>query len=171
MRIAALIFFAVPLIEMLILIEVGSMIGALPTVGLVIMTAVVGVWLLRLEGLATLARVQQKLDQGQLPETELLEGVMLIIGGALLLTPGFATDALGFICLIPGFRRPLASRIIRSASFSTFSSVGGSFRTYQHHQGDSGFRNDGQTIDGEYREESDTSPGGIDSNRIERPHD
>jgi UPF0716 protein FxsA len=117
---ATLIFFAVPVIEMLILIEVGSAIGTLPTIGLVVLTAVVGVWLLRMEGLATINRVQHKLSQGIMPDTELLEGVMLIIGGALLLTPGFATDFCGFICLLPGLRRPLAAHIIETASFQRF---------------------------------------------------
>jgi len=147
---ATLIFFAVPVIEMLILIEVGSAIGTLPTIGLVVLTAVVGVWLLRMEGLATINRVQQKLSQGIMPDTELLEGVMLIIGGALLLTPGFATDLCGFICLLPGLRRPLAAHIIKTASFQRF---------HAHNQfggpqsGASGPRNmpgGGQTIEGEF---------------------
>ena len=71
---------------MVILIEIGGLIGVLPTVGLVVLTAVAGIWLLRLEGLATLRRVQNRLARGETPERELLEGVMLIFGGALLLT-------------------------------------------------------------------------------------
>ncbi len=139
---------------MIILIEVGGMIGPLPTVGLVVLTAICGVWLLRLEGMATLTRVQEKLQRGEIPESELLEGIMLIIGGALLLTPGFATDIIGFICLIPGLRRPLAARIIRSTSF-------GNFQMHTNFQ-TSGFRNTngqpGQTIDGEFVAESNNEP-------------
>ena len=135
---------------MIILIEVGGMIGPLPTVGLVVLTAICGVWLLRLEGMATLTRVQEKLKRGEIPETELLEGIMLIIGGALLLTPGFATDLVGFVCLVPGLRRPLAARIIRSTSF-------GQFQMHSPFQG-GGFRNaddqPGQTIEGEFVSES-----------------
>ena len=135
---------------MIILIEVGGMIGPLPTVGLVVLTAICGVWLLRLEGMATLTRVQEKLQRGEIPETELLEGIMLIIGGALLLTPGFATDIVGFVCLVPGLRRPLAARIIRSTSF-------GQFQMHSPFQG-GGFRNTddepGQTIEGEFVSES-----------------
>lgn len=144
MPLAALIFFLVPLIEMVILIKVGGIIGALPTVGLVVLTAIAGVWLLRIEGIATLSRVQEKVNRGELPETELLEGVMLIIGGALLLTPGFATDAAGFVCLIPAFRRPLANRIIRSAGFSQFQM----HRRFTQQD----FYTDGQTFDGEFRD-------------------
>ncbi|MDZ7685978.1 MAG: FxsA family protein [Gammaproteobacteria bacterium] len=113
MPIALIAFIVVPIVEMIILIEVGGIIGALPTVGLVVLTATLGIWLLRLEGTATLARVQARLDRGELPETELLEGIMLLIGGALLLTPGFVTDTIGFACILPGLRRPIARWIIR----------------------------------------------------------
>lgn len=113
MPLALIAFIVVPIVEMVILIEVGGIIGALPTVGLVVLTATLGIWLLRLEGMATLARVQTRLDRGELPETELLEGIMLIVGGALLLTPGFVTDAIGFACILPGLRRPIARWIIR----------------------------------------------------------
>jgi UPF0716 protein FxsA len=141
--VAALIFFLVPLIEMVILIKVGGIIGALPTVGLVVLTAVCGVWLLRVEGISTLTRVQEKINRGELPETELLEGVMLIIGGALLLTPGFATDLAGFVCLIPIFRRPLASRIVRSTGFSQFQ---------MHRRFTQGsVYSDGETLEGEFQ--------------------
>lgn len=150
MRTATFLFFIIPLVEMIILIEVGGMIGPLPTVGLVVLTAICGIWLLRLEGMATLTRVQEKLKRGEIPETELLEGIMLIIGGALLLTPGFATDIVGFVCLVPGLRRPLAARIIRSISF-------GQFQMHSPFQS-GGFRNTddqpGQTIEGEFVSES-----------------
>jgi len=120
MRIALILFIIVPLFEMIILIEVGSIIGAIPTVFLVVLTATVGIWLLKLEGMQTWERVQQKLAQGAIPETELLEGVMLIVGGALLLTPGFVTDTVGFICLLPGLRRPIARWMIRQAVLRSF---------------------------------------------------
>ncbi len=158
MRTATFLFFLIPLVEMIILIKVGGIIGPLPTVGLVVLTAICGVWLLRLEGIATLSRVQEKLQRGEIPEAELLEGVMLIIGGALLLTPGFATDIIGFVCLIPGLRRPLAARIIRSNGFSQFQ-MHTRFQAGGFQAG--GFRNhDGQpghTIDGEFVSESDGS--------------
>jgi UPF0716 protein FxsA len=146
---------------MLILIEVGSIIGPLATVGLVILTAICGVWLLRMEGIATLTRVQQKLQRGETPEAELLEGIMLLIGGALLLTPGFATDLLGFVCLLPGLRRPLARRIIRSASFSNFQTRT-AFNQHFRHQppngsGSGNHKGKGNVIDGEFESSQDSS--------------
>jgi UPF0716 protein FxsA len=163
-RTATFLFFITPLVEMIILIEVGGMIGPLPTVGLVVLTAICGVWLLRLEGMATLTRVQEKLQRGEIPESELLEGIMLIIGGALLLTPGFATDIVGFVCLIPGLRRPLAARIIRSTSF-------GKFQMHSPFQ-DGAFRNadgqPGQTIDGEFVSESNNEAPATKPN-LEKP--
>ncbi|MBO7006878.1 MAG: FxsA family protein [Pseudomonadales bacterium] len=134
---------------MVILIEVGGMIGPLATVGLVVLTAVTGVWLLRLEGTATLFRVQEKLNRGEIPETELLEGIMLLFGGALLLTPGFATDAAGFICLLPGLRRPIARHIISTTTFSQFNM----HTRFQQRDQSGGF-----TIDGEYEQENGDPP-------------
>ncbi len=145
---------------MIILIQVGGIIGALPTVGLVVLTAVVGVWLLRLEGFATLTRVQDKLNRGEIPETELLEGIMLIFGGALLLTPGFFTDFIGFVCLLPGLRRPLAARIINSAGFRTFH-AGGSQFSARYRWDQSTNAQGSQTIDGEFEPESKP----VDENR------
>jgi len=145
---------------MIILIQVGGIIGALPTVGLVVLTAVVGVWLLRLEGFATLTRVQDKLNRGEIPETELLEGIMLIFGGALLLTPGFFTNFIGFVCLLPGLRRPLAARIINSAGFRTFH-AGGSQFSARYRWDQSTNAQGSQTIDGEFEPESKP----VDENR------
>ncbi len=111
MPILLFLFLAVPLVEIYLLIEVGSRIGALPTVALVVGTAVLGAALLRHQGLATLGRARSSLDQGELPAVELLEGVALLLGGALLLTPGFVTDAFGFLCLVPALRRALIARL------------------------------------------------------------
>ncbi len=100
-----LIFLTVPLIEIYLLIEVGSVIGAPMTVFLVVFTAVLGAFLIRLQGVATMTRVRSMLMQGEIPAIEVMEGLILLISGALLLTPGFFTDTLGFLCLIRPFRR------------------------------------------------------------------
>lgn len=154
MRLALLIFIVVPIVEMVILIEVGGLIGALPTVGLVVLTATLGVWLLRLQGLATLARVQEKLARDQIPETELLEGVMLLFGGALLLTPGFVTDAVGFCCLLPFTRVPIARWIMRQGILRAMSMHGNTYRRGGTGPGESP-SDRGRIIDGEYKEEDD----------------
>ncbi len=112
-RVLLLIFFLVPLLEIYLLIQVGSVIGALPTVALVVLTALVGAALLRHQGLSTLRRVQETVLQGGVPALELLEGAVIVLGGALLLTPGFFTDAVGFVCLVPGLRRRLLRWALR----------------------------------------------------------
>ena len=99
-----LIFVVTPILELWVLIQVGGVIGVLPTVGLVVLTAMVGIALLRHQGFSTLFRAQQKMSEGQIPAQEMVEGIILAIGGALLLTPGFVTDAIGFSCLLPGTR-------------------------------------------------------------------
>lgn len=104
----ALLFFLVPLIEMYILIEVGGTIGAWTTISLVVLTAVAGVSLIRVQGIATLTRGFARLNAGELPASELGEGVILGLAGALMLTPGFVTDAVGFALLVPAIRRKLA---------------------------------------------------------------
>lgn len=112
-RLLLALFFIVPLIEIFVLIQVGGIIGAIPTVFLVVFTAVLGALLLRAQGFATIGRVQATLARGELPAMELLEGAMLLFGGALLLTPGFFTDAIGFVCLIPQLRQPLVRWFMR----------------------------------------------------------
>ncbi|MFO7602630.1 MAG: FxsA family protein [Gammaproteobacteria bacterium] len=112
-RILLLLFIAIPLLEIYLLIQIGEEIGALPTVALVIVTAMLGVWLLRWQGLTTLAQVQQSMAQGQIPAIPLIEGLFLLMAGALLLTPGFFTDALGFALLVPPLRQALARALLQ----------------------------------------------------------
>ncbi len=107
----AIIFLLVPIVEIYLLIQVGQVIGAGWTILLVVLTAVIGVWLLRIQGLSTLTRAQQKLQENELSAREILEGMGLVVAGALLLTPGFFTDAVGFLLLFPPTRIWLAGRI------------------------------------------------------------
>ncbi len=108
-----LAFILVPLVEIGVFIEVGGWLGLWPTLGLILLTAVLGSWQLRAQGLSTLARARQQLDQGQMPAEELFDGFCLIIAGALLLTPGFVTDAVGFALFLPAFRRLLRRQLAR----------------------------------------------------------
>ena len=103
-----ILFITIPLVEIAILIKIGSIIGAGYTIALVIGTAFLGVSLLRIQGISTLAKLQANISRGQLPATELIEGLILLISGALLLTPGFFTDTIGFLMLVPTLRQRLA---------------------------------------------------------------
>lgn len=113
MRLFPLLFIILPIAEMWLLIEVGAEIGALNTIVLVLLTAVIGFALLRQQGLATLARAQQRMAEGQIPAAEMAEGICLAVGGALLLTPGFITDVFGFVCLLPGLRKLLIGGVLK----------------------------------------------------------
>ncbi|CAA0115153.1 FxsA family protein [Zhongshania aliphaticivorans] len=113
MRFLFVMFIGLPIIEMWLLIKVGTVIGAFPTIAMVAATAVIGAALLKQQGIDTLTRAQQRLNSGQVPATEILEGLMLAVGGALLLTPGFVTDAIGFVCLIAPLRRLLIAALIK----------------------------------------------------------
>jgi UPF0716 protein FxsA len=113
-QIALLFLVVVPFVEIYLLLQVGGIIGAVPTIFLVVLTAVLGGWLLKQQGLATLQRFQACLAQGTLPAYEMVEGPILLVGGALLLTPGFITDIMGFACLIPQLRRKIAQYVIEN---------------------------------------------------------
>jgi UPF0716 protein FxsA len=112
-----ILFLLVPLIEIYFLIKVGSIIGAGWTVFAVVGTAVLGAGLLRIQGLSTLQRAQLSINKGEVPAVAMLEGVALAISGVLLLTPGFFTDTLGFVLLIPVIRQSLIKRILKNSQF------------------------------------------------------
>lgn len=106
-------FIAVPIIEIGLFIEIGGWIGLWPTLAIVILTAFAGTTLLRLQGLAVLQRVQESTARNELPVQEVFDGLCLLIAGILLLTPGFFTDAFGFLLFVPPFRRFAAVAIGR----------------------------------------------------------
>jgi len=135
-----ILFLLVPLGEIYVLLKVGSLIGVLPTVGMVVLTAVAGAGLIRIQGLATLARVRQVLDQGQLPAMELLEAACLLTAGALLLTPGFITDSFGFALLIPVLRRGLIRTLLKRGVLGAGFKAGPATKTPES----------GRVIEGEY---------------------
>lgn len=119
-RLLFLLFLLVPVVEIYLLITVGSVIGAWSTVLLVIATAIIGAFLVRQQGIHTLFRFQAELQLAEYRDdpahnaaavTAVLEGVLIILAGLLLLTPGLLTDAVGFICLVPSWRRRIISRL------------------------------------------------------------
>ncbi|RUM91653.1 MAG: FxsA family protein [Thiomicrospira sp.] len=121
-KIFFLLFLFVPLVELYVLIEVGSEIGALPTILLTIVTAIVGAGLMRHQGIATMQKAQLNMAQGQVPAVEMMEGVFIFLGGLMLLIPGLITDAMGFLLLIPFVRQLMAKKLIaqRQAQYAQY---------------------------------------------------
>ncbi len=143
LRFWPVLFLVIPIIEVYLLIEVGSRIGALWTILLVVTTAIIGVNLLRQQGISTLMRANQAMSQGQVPAMEMMEGLFLAVGGALLITPGFFTDVIGFICLLPFTRRAIIQYLLLNSVIKT------SYTAHQENKGPV----DPHTIEGEYRRE------------------
>ena len=102
-----LAFTIIPIIEIYLLIEIGSMFGTLTAVTLVILTGFLGAFLARMQGLQTLYRIQESLREGRMPSGELLDALLIVIAGLVLLTPGFLTDSAGFLLLIPATRNSI----------------------------------------------------------------
>ncbi|ASJ71410.1 FxsA family protein [Granulosicoccus antarcticus] len=121
---ALLLFISLPIIEIAVMLRVGDAIGWLPTLAIVILTAFIGTTLLRQQGLATLNTARQRLDAGEMPAQQMLEGMLLLLGGVLLLTPGFVTDAFGFACVLPVTRQWLANKIASRSIVSVGGVVG-----------------------------------------------
>ena len=124
------LFIAMPILEIFVLIQVGGAIGALPTIAIVILTAIVGTWMLRAQGLSTVNKARSRLAGGEIPAFQLLEGLALGVGGALLLTPGFITDAIGFACLLPPTRKLLIHALSKKVSIAGM--AGGAAGFTQH---------------------------------------
>ena len=110
-----LLLIGIPVIELYVLIEVGSGIGAFPTVWLVVLTAALGIGRVRRQGLSVLARVRASVERDEPPALELAEGALLLLAGLALLIPGFVTDAVGFLLLVPPLRRHLVLTWVRRA--------------------------------------------------------
>lgn len=96
-----ILFTVVPLVELAILIKLGNIIGLIPTISLVILTGILGASLTRYQGISTLNKIQREMSQGVVPAENLLNGVLILVGGVVLLTPGLLTDIFGFLLLIP----------------------------------------------------------------------
>lgn len=119
-----ILFILMPIVEIGVLIQVGSAIGLLATLAIVVLTAVIGTAMLRQQGMKTLTNARSGLQSGQMPAVEMMEGVLLLIGGVLLLTPGFVTDAFGFACLLPFSRHWMAKSILSSSRVQVMGSAG-----------------------------------------------
>jgi len=148
-------FIGVPLLEIAVFIQIGGWLGLWPTLGLVILTAMIGTWELRAQGLATLARARTAVDAGKLPTREMFDGACLLFAGALLLTPGFVTDLLGMLLFVPAVRAYLRTRLARHLSASVETHV---FVDGEEMKDRNGHKGPGPIIDGDYRDVSDSAP-------------
>ena len=145
------LFILVPIIEISLFIQVGGVLGLWPTIAIVLITAIAGASLVRSQGLMTLLSVQNKMQQGELPAQEIVEGVMLAVAGVLLLTPGFMTDFLGMLVLLPKPRAILAKKLMQRVSLRAMGGSGfnGQFGS-GFGAGGNPFGDDENTFDGEF---------------------
>lgn len=146
-----LLFIIMPIVELFLLIKIGGIIGIVPTIALVLLTAVIGSQLVRRQGLTVMQRIKDTQARGEAPALPLVDGAALLFAGFMLLTPGFLSDALGFALLVPKLRERLARAILRRVVvFSPGSGFGS--------QGPRGpFGGPGDSIEGEYERRRDTS--------------
>jgi UPF0716 protein FxsA len=118
---------AIPIIELYVIVQVGQEIGVLPTLALLVIVSVAGAWLLRQQGTATWRRLQETLRRGEVPTKEVTDGALILLGGALLLTPGFVTDAVGLVLLFPATRavvKRVARRFLGRVAVARFGPAG-----------------------------------------------
>ncbi|BEI24482.1 membrane protein FxsA [Vibrio fluvialis] len=158
-----ILFIAVPVIEIGLFIQVGGVLGLWPTIALVLITAFVGASLVRSQGLHTLMTVQQRMQNGEIPAQQIVEGVMLAVAGVLLLTPGFMTDAMGMLILLPAPRAMLAKYLMSKVVVTNMSSGFQSSqfeRDFHSHSS----QQHGQTFDGEFERKQDD-----DQDKLNRP--
>ncbi|WP_249691567.1 FxsA family protein [Stappia sp. WLB 29] len=167
-----LAIIGLPLLEILVFVEVGSEIGAVPTVLLTIATAVAGSLMLRLQGLSLLRRVRAEMDRGQVPGEDIMQGALIVVASVLLLIPGFVTDALGLLLFVPPLRAAIARIMVRNAKVTVVRA--GARRKGQGEGVVDLDRNDWTDIDGDGkggRGPDGSSPwrGQIDDGRGDRP--
>ncbi len=141
-----LAFIAVPLIEIALFIQVGGLIGLWPTLGIVVLTAILGTWLVRTQGKAAINHLRGSFEKLDDPTEPLAHGAMILIAGALLLTPGFFTDAIGFALLTPGIRHAAFHYLRKRVNVARFEMGEKPYDPRQRTKASS------DVIDGEYEE-------------------
>ncbi len=163
-RLLFVLFIIIPIIEISVLMQVGELLGMWPTIGVVILSAWIGAKYVRQQGLATLQSVQTKMAQGEMPSSEIVTGLMLLVAGVLLVTPGFVTDIFGLSLLVPSIRQAIAASVqkhIKVNSHVAGNSAGASFytgNTYENEEFSQAPKQEskeiphhhGEIIDGEY---------------------
>ena len=147
-RILFALFIIVPIIEITVLMQVGELIGPWPTVAIVIISAWLGAKYVRQQGIATLQSVQTKMAQGEMPSSEIVTGLMLLVAGVLLVTPGFVTDVFGLSLLVPKVRKALAN-IVQKHMKTIPGSQGGAFSVNAHFHSSTFTQQNGHTYENE----------------------
>ena len=163
------LFIAVPLIEIALFIQIGSIIGLWPTLFTVIATAVIGTWLLKQQGFAVLKQAQEASARNELPVEPIIHGVFLLAAGLLMLTPGFFTDAIGFLLLVPSLRLKIAYGIwdrIKDHVHVVGSGQGPGNNNYGNPSSPHG---PGPVIEGEIIDEDDVKPSKESSKHDDSP--
>ena len=118
-----LLFIVAPLLELYVIIQVASVIGGWETIALLVIESAIGAWLLKRQGLATLDKISRAVNEGRIPSNELIDGLLLLVAGALMLAPGFIGDVLGFLLIIPVTRMPFRAILrkrFESGKYSSF---------------------------------------------------
>jgi len=118
-----LLFIVAPLLELYVIIQVASVIGGWETIALLVVESAIGAWLLKRQGTATLGKISQAVNEGRIPSNELIDGLLLLVAGALMLAPGFIGDVLGFLLIIPLTRVPfrmILRKRFESGKYSSF---------------------------------------------------
>lgn len=123
MPLLVLAFIVVPLVELYVIIQVGQVIGALPTIALLLFVSIAGAWLVKREGMRAWRRFRDALDAPRVPTKEVIDGALVLFAGALMLTPGFLTDIVGLLLLAPP-TRAVANRLIRTRARMSFGLMG-----------------------------------------------
>ena len=152
-----LVFTSVSLLEIFVLVKVGSSLGAWPTIMLVIITALVGSALVRSQGLQLLQQLHHRMAQGEMPGQQLIEGVMLLVTGVLLVTPGFVTDFCGLLLLQPKIRGNIAKLVLANVKLNPNVSMSGHYSQSQTGS-DAPFtrpKKDKDVIEGEFERKDD----------------
>src|SRR4051812_36166532 len=117
-----LLFIVAPLAELYVIIQVASVIGGWQTIALLVIESAIGAYLLKRQGLATLDKISRAVNEGRIPSNELIDGLLLLVAGALMLAPGFIGDVLGFLLIIPITRRPFRALVRRRFASGRYSS-------------------------------------------------
>ncbi|MBR9762021.1 MAG: FxsA family protein [Rhodobacteraceae bacterium] len=145
-------FIAVPMIEIALFIKVGGLIGLGWTLAVVLLTAVLGTWLVKQQGRQALANIQRSFSELSDPSAPLADGAMILLSGALLLTPGFFTDAVGFALLTPAFRRAAFLWLRKRVKVQSFSAGFNAGPARDPHRDPRGPAGDPDIIDGDFQE-------------------